>query len=102
MRGRLSVYRRAVFELEIVSARDPGTGETRVTGNMFRVKQERSRPHEAQIELLEQIDGPQDIELRLNMHLYSREFNNASDEFFGTAVARIKLFVTEDNWLTHK
>ena len=109
MRGHSSLYRRLDFEMELVSARDPQTGETRVTRNMFRLKQSDRRPNECQIELLRAITGPQHITLRLRMNIYSREFQQgASDDaagappresFYGTAEALIQMFVTQDPWL---
>ena len=51
------------------------------------------------IQLLTEIDGPQDIELQLDMNIYSREFRQNDEEvFFGTAVARIFIFVTGEDW----
>jgi hypothetical protein len=57
------------------------------------------RDNEAVIQLLEEIEGPQDIELQLDMNIYSREFRQNNEEtFFGTAVAKIFIFVTGEDW----
>jgi len=57
------------------------------------------RDNEAVIQLLTEIDGPQDIELQLDMNIYSREFRQNDEEvFFGTAVAKIFIFVTGEDW----
>ncbi len=97
MRGPLSRFRRLEFDLKLNDARDPNSGETRVGSDFFRVKE--VGPNEAVVQLLREIEGPQDIELQLNMNIYSKEFQetspNKEEIFFGTAVAKIKIYVTE-------
>ena len=57
------------------------------------------RDNEAVIQLLLPVEGPQDVELQLDMNIYSREFRQNNDEvFFGTAVAKIYVYVTADDW----
>jgi len=57
------------------------------------------RDNEAVIQLLQEVEGPQDIELQLDMNIYSREFQQHSEEvFFGTAVAKIFIYVIQDEW----
>jgi hypothetical protein len=97
MRGPLSPYRRLVFDLKLISAEDPQTGQQRVNRSHFNVNQ--LRDNEAVIQLLNEIEGPQDIELQLDMNIYSREFRQNEEEvFFGTAVAKIFIFVTGEDW----
>ena len=95
MRGPISRYRRLEFDLKLNEAKDPNTGETRVSREFFAVKE--IGPNEAVVQLLREIQGPQDIELQLNMNIYSREFQEANKDeiFFGTAVAKINIYVTE-------
>jgi len=51
------------------------------------------------VQLLQEVEGPQDIELQLDMNIYSKEFRQNDEEvFFGTAVARIFIYVTKDEW----
>lgn len=51
------------------------------------------------VQLLREVPGPQDIELQLDMNIYSTEFGQNSEEiYFGTAVARIFIYVTKDSW----
>jgi len=51
------------------------------------------------IQLLLPVEGPQDVELQLDMNIFSREFRRNDDEvFFGTAVAKIYVYVTADDW----
>lgn len=97
MRGPLSSYRRLGFDLKLISAQDPRTGEARVDRGYFALHQLRS--NEAVIQLLREVPGPQDIELQLDMNIYSKEFGQNSEEiYFGTAVARIFIYVTKDSW----
>ena len=56
------------------------------------------RDNEAVVQLLQEVDGPQDIELQLDMNIYSKEFRQNEEVFFGTAVARIFIYVTKDEW----
>jgi len=97
MRGPLSPYRRLVFDLKIIKAFDPITKEMRVNRSFFNIHQ--VRDNEAVVQLLKEVEGPQDIELQLDMNIYSREFKQNDEEvFFGTAVARIFIYVTKDEW----
>ena len=99
MRGPLSPYRRLEFELQLKDAHDPRTGVTRVGRDFFHLRT--VAPNEVVVQLLRQIEGPQDIELQLDMKIYSKEFsrNNGGQEmFFGTAVAKILIFVTGSDW----
>jgi fibulin 1/2 len=97
MRGPLSPYRRLAFDLKLIRAADPHTGMQRVTRAHFNINQ--LRDNEAVIQLLQEVEGPQDIELQLDMNIYSREFQQNDEEvFFGTAVARIFIYVTQDDW----
>lgn len=58
-----------------------------------------ARDNEAMIQLLREVPGPQDIELQLDMNIYSKEFGSNNEEiFFGTAVARIFIYVTREDW----
>ena len=97
MRGPLSRFRRLEFDLKLNEAKDPHTGVSRVGSDYFKVKE--VGPNEAVVQLLREIDGPQDIELQLNMNIYSKEFQDTNPDrkeiFFGTAVAKIKIYVTE-------
>ena len=93
MRGPRSHHRRLVFELELKSAADPVTGQSRVSADHFRL--ENTSEFETLIKIVKDIDGPQDIELHLKMNIYSREFNEDDAVFFGTALAVIKIFVTQ-------
>jgi len=57
------------------------------------------RDNEAVIQLLLPVEGPQDVELQLDMNIFSREFRRNDEEvFFGTAVAKIYVYVTGDDW----
>ncbi|CAH1783488.1 unnamed protein product [Owenia fusiformis] len=96
MRGPSSPYRRLDFELKMVSAKDPKTGITRVSRDFFFLDKVRS--NEAIVRLNREISGPQDIELQLNMQIYSKEITTAKEIFFGTAVANITIFVTEEGF----
>lgn len=99
MRGPLSPYRRLDFELELKSARDPVTGTTNVNREFFHLKE--VAPNEVVVQLLRQVPDTQDIELQLNMKIYSTEFSqqHAGQEiYFGTAVAKILIFVTGSDW----
>ena len=93
MRGPKSHHRKLEFELELTSAADPITGESRVSRDFFRLQ--RTGEFETLVRLVQEVDGPQDVELRLKMHIYSREFNENEPIFFGTALAVIKIYVTE-------
>ena len=90
--------------MDLVSARDPITGETRVNRNMFDLVEDPTRPSECQIVLLQRVQGPQDVVLRLKMFIYSREFQGTQvvesprEHFYGTAEAIIKIFITKDPW----
>ncbi len=78
-------------------ARDPYTGESRTSGGFFRLSH--LHDNEAVVQLLREIEGPQDIELQLDMNIYSKEFGNEAEEiFFGTAVAKIYIYVTKNAW----
>ena len=97
MRGPPSRYRRMEFDLKLVSARDAYTGETRASRSFFKLNS--LRDNEAVVQLLREIEGPQDIELQLDMNIYSKEFRENSEEiFFGTAVAKIFIYVTNEPW----
>lgn len=97
MRGPFSPHRRLQFELKLVSARDPVSGMTHVNRAFFGLDHVRS--NEAVVQLVHEVAGAQDIELQLNMNVYSKEFRDDSEEvFFGTAVARIFVYLTEDAW----
>jgi hypothetical protein len=97
MRGPQSPYRRLEFELLLVKAEDPRTGHSRVNRQFFKLNN--ISDNEAVVQLLNSIDGAQDIELQLNMNIYSQEFQEHGQElFFGTAVARIHIFVTDEDW----
>ena len=55
--------------------------------------------HEALVRLDREIQAPQDVQLKLDMNIYSREFGDDDDDeeiFFGTAIAIIKIYVTGD------
>ena len=90
--------------MELVSARDPVTGESRVNRNMFELVEEPSQPNKCRIVLLETVQGPQDVVLKLKMFIYSREFQSTlvgvtpRESFYGTAEALIKMFITIDPW----
>lgn len=57
------------------------------------------RDNEAVIQLLLPVEGPQDVELQLDMNIFSREFRQNDEEvFFGTAVAKIYVYITGDDW----
>ena len=92
-------YRRSVFDLKIVKSADPFTGENRVSQANFNLR--RVGPNEAVVELAETVKGPQDIELQLDMSIYSSEFASEKEEvFLGTVVAKISIYITKDAWLT--
>ena len=95
--GPPGTHRRLDFSLKLLDSRNPMTGEADVDLAFFRVK--KVQDNKAVVSLIREIEGPQDIELELNMNIYSREFNDEREEiFFGTAVARFKVFVTNDPW----
>ena len=98
MRGPVARHRRLEFELKLRESRNPVTGEEEVvTLEYFRV--EKVKDNEAVVTLLREIEGPQDVELQLDMNIYSREFREDEEEiFFGTAVAVFKVFVSNDPW----
>ncbi|KAK2151436.1 hypothetical protein LSH36_363g02040 [Paralvinella palmiformis] len=97
MRGPPSRYRRMEFDLKLVAARDPYTGETRASRSFFKLN--KLRDNEAVVQLLRQVEGPQDVELQLDMNIYSKEFRENSEEiFFGTAVAKIFVYITKEPW----
>jgi fibulin 1/2 len=98
MRGPLARHRRLEFELKMREAVNPVTGATSpVTLDYFRVQ--KVKDNEAIVTLLQEITGPQDVELQLDMNIFSREFREDQEEiFFGTAVAVFKVFVSEDPW----
>jgi len=57
------------------------------------------RDNEAVIQLLLPVQGPQDVELQLDMKIFSREFRENNEEvFFGTAIAKIYVYISEDDW----
>ena len=93
----MSPYRRLDFVLKLVSSTDPNTGENRTERNFFNLK--KLKDNEAVVELLREIEGPQNIILQLDMNIYSKEFaGNEEEVFFGTAVAKIYIFVTGSDW----
>ena len=96
MHVQYNPYRRFEFELVLNSAQDPTTGEVRVTKDFFQLKSRTD--YQAVLQLLRNIDGPQDVELQINMNVYSVEFENDEEKFLGTAVAKIKLFITKAPW----
>ena len=79
-----------------MEAVDPRTGVSRVTREFFNLKTVAS--NEVVVQLLRQVEGPQDIELQLDMKIFSKEFHNGQEIFFGTAVAKIRIFVTGSDW----
>lgn len=97
MRGPVSSSRRLQFELQVISARDPRTGAVRANRAYFNLNQ--MKPNEVIVQLIHEIHGAQDIQLQLNMNVYSKEFrDNAEEVFYGTAVAKIFIYITEDPW----
>jgi hypothetical protein len=108
MRGPVTHRRRLQFELKLVAARNPpyassssssasaSSAASRVTEAFFGVDQVQS--NEAVVKLIGDVGGPVDVELQLNMHVYSREFQAADEIFYGTAVARIFIYITDDPW----
>jgi len=53
------------------------------------------------VELVQEIRGPLDIELQLDMSVYSSEFASDKEEvFLGTVVAKINVYITTDPWVT--
>ena len=94
------------YTLEVIRFGSPdpesisGCGLRIETGRMLSLTNcvdEQIRSNEAVVKLVRDIGGPLDIELQLNMHIYSREYG--SDEiFYGTAVARICIYITDDPW----
>ena len=94
MRGPQSHHRRLEFELELVSAINPLTGQSsHIDRQHFRLHQ--TSGFETLVRLVKEVEEPQDIKLRLLMHVYSREFNDEDSIFFGTARAVIHLYVTD-------
>lgn len=98
MRGPLTANRRLQFELQVIGARDPRTGAVRANRAFFNLNG--VRPNEVVVQLVREIHGAQDIELQLNMNVYSKdgEGSDAEEIFFGTAVAKIFIYITEDPW----
>lgn len=95
MRGPYSHYRRLEFNLKLIKAEDPDTGVARVTQGFFNLKL--NSANEALLQLMQRIEGPQDIELELQMNIYSSEYLERGKEvFYGTAVAKIRIYVTGD------
>lgn len=97
MRGPVTSNRRLQFELQVVGAFDPRTGAVRVNRTHFDLYQ--VQPNEVVVQLVNEIRGPNDIELQLTMAVFSRDSLSAEEEtFFGTAVAKIFIYITEDPW----
>ena len=97
MRGPISQFRRLDFELRLLSAADPTTGEQRVGRDYFHVL--KKQDNVAVIQLLRQVPGAQDIKLQLDMNIYSKDYDAEGNEvFFGTAVAIINLYVTSSDY----
>ena len=90
MRGPFSAIQRLQFDLRLLSAKDPLTGDSRVTRDFFYLKH--FRDNEAVVSLLRQIDGPQDVELELEMKIFT------NGRYSGTAVAKIFLYVTKNEF----
>lgn len=64
---------------------------------MFRLHQ--VARNEAVVQLLRVVTGAQDIHLELQMRIFSKEFQNGDEIFYGTVVAQIEVYVTSDPWL---
>ena len=90
MRGPFSNIQRLQFDLRLISAADPLSGEQRVARDFFYLKH--FRDNEAVVSLLRQIDGPQDVELELEMKIFT------NGRYSGTAVAKIFLYVTKNEF----
>lgn len=90
MRGPFSPIQRLQFDLKMLSAVDPRTGESRVVRDFFYLKH--FRDNEAVVSLLREIEGPQDVELELEMKIFT------NGQYSGTAVAKIFLFVTKNEF----
>ena len=99
MRGPRNPYRRLSFDVQVVKAINPKTGVSEVDRSYFNLQRTPGHPNEAVIQLRKPIRGPQDMELRLNMKIFSKEFRQNKDEYFlGTSVARIMIYVTSQDW----
>ena len=97
MRGPISQFRRLDFELKLLSAVDPTTGDRRAGIDYFHVM--KKQENVAVIQLLRQLPGPIDVKLQLDMNIYSKDFDSDGNEvFFGTAVAIINLYVTGSDY----
>lgn len=97
MKGPQSLTTRLVFTLDFIKATDPITGESRVNRGFFNIETEST--NEVFLHLLRRIEGPQDVELEVKMTIYSRDFQARNQEqYYGTAVAKIFLYVTKDPW----
>ena len=92
MRGPRSLQRRLDYKLKLLSVTSSKTSVQKVTRESFKLRH--TAPHEAVISLISDVQGPQDINMQLNMNIYSRE-RNSGEIFFGTAVANITVYVTE-------
>jgi len=90
MRGPYSAIQRLQFDLRLISSKDPLTGESRVARDFFYLKH--FRDNEAVVSLLRQIDGPQDVELELEMKIFT------NGRYSGTAVAKIFLYITKNEF----
>lgn len=88
--GPSGATRRLQFDLRLLEAKDPLSGQSRVTRDFFYLKH--FRDNEAVVSLLRQIDGPQDVELELEMKIFT------NGRYSGTAVANIFLYVTKDEF----
>ena len=86
MRGPPWSSRTVDFDLQLESARAP-TGINPATRNSFLLK--RTAFNQAVISLLEPLEGPQEVQLVLNMKLYH------SGIYRGSALAKLLIYVSE-------
>ena len=90
MRGPYSSVKQLQFDLRLLEAKDPLTGQSRVSRGFFYLKH--FRDDEAVVSLVRQIDGPQDVELELEMKIFTNE------RYSGTVVAKIFLYITKNEF----
>ena len=91
--GPPAVHRRLDFQLSIRDVK----GDATVDMSHFRVH--KIQDNKAVVSLIKNINSTAEIQLQLEMKIYSREFRADKQEIcFVTAGAIFNVFVTEDPW----
>jgi len=81
--------KRLQFDLHLLSAKDPETGESRVTRDFFYLELFYNK---GVVTLQRQIQGPQDVELELEMKIFT------NGRYSSSAVAKIFLYFTKNEF----